>query len=95
MTGVLYKRQERKYNLKKRYGISLEEYENLLEAQQFKCKICGTTEAGNRHGTMVVDHHHESGQVRGLLCHNCNVMLGHAKDNVLTLSGAIDYLRAS
>ena len=84
--------KKRHYNLKHRYGITGEEYEKLLEAQNCRCKICGTTEPGNKAGSFVVDHDHDSKEVRGLLCFACNIMLGHAKDNVETLSSAIRYL---
>ena len=42
-----------------------------------------------------IDHSHETGKVRGLLCHNCNMLLGHSKDNINTLENAIMYLNKS
>jgi hypothetical protein len=82
-------------NLKNRYGITHEDYENMLKLQGGVCKICGTNKPGSRHKFFVVDHCHASKQVRGLLCHNCNTMLGHARDSITTLSGAILYLEES
>ena len=82
----------RKHNLKTAYGLSLEDYEDMLKSQGHKCLICGfdfTTQEKNPH----VDHDHVTGQVRGILCHYCNLMLGHAKDNVSTLQNAITYLQ--
>lgn len=63
------------------------------------CGICGVSEAtaraGNnqtKHYGLYIDHDHESGLLRGMLCHNCNLIIGHAKDNVNTLHRAIKYL---
>ena len=63
----------------------------MLEAQNGRCKICGTdTPMGN--GAFHVDHCHMTNKVRGLLCHKCNVGLGHFNDNISLLSTAILYL---
>ena len=77
--------------LRNAYGISLEEYDNMLESQLGCCAICSMTpeENGRR---LDVDHCHETGKVRGLLCHNCNSMLGLAKDNISILLDAVKYL---
>ncbi|MCS7317205.1 MAG: endonuclease VII domain-containing protein [Candidatus Dojkabacteria bacterium] len=83
-----YKRLKRRdYHLRNKYNISLTTYEEIKEFQENKCAICHqeTTK-------LVVDHDHNSGALRGLLCHSCNVMLGHARDNVEILSSAIEYL---
>lgn len=83
-----YKRLKRRnYRLKSTYNISQSDYEEIRDFQEGRCGIC-FQESDN----LVIDHDHGSGAVRGLLCHSCNVMLGHAKDNVKTLSAAIDYL---
>jgi|TARA_S200002703_G_scaffold153282_1_gene154688 hypothetical protein len=79
-------------NLKRRYGITHEDYEKMLKLQGGVCKICGTNEPGFSHKFFVVDHCHDSNKIRGLLCHNCNTMLGHARDSTATLSEAIVYL---
>ncbi len=66
--------------LRYRFGITLDEYNALLEAQEGVCAICGQPEiALGRNGRtrhLSVDHDHRTGQVRGLLCHECNVELG-------------------
>ena len=63
----------------------------MLEAQNGRCKICGTdTPMGT--GAFHVDHCHMTNKVRGLLCHKCNVGLGHFNDNISLLSTAILYL---
>lgn len=76
---------------KKAYGISQEQYEAFLTEQNGRCAICTSEEPGGR-GSWHVDHCHVSSKVRGLLCHRCNVMLGFARDNVVTLTNAIAYL---
>ena len=73
-----------------RYGISQDDFLALLEKQGGRCKICGTNEF-NSQGPMV-DHDHVIGHVRGILCHNCNRMLGNAKDLTSTLEAGADYL---
>lgn len=92
----------RERNLKAKYGLSIDEYNSILEKQNGRCAICKclpTVEMVNRKGsrpivfdTLVVDHDHISGKVRGLLCRKCNIALGHFQDNVETLANAITYL---
>ena len=65
--------------LKRLYNISLEDYDQMFEAQNGKCKICGTEENNNRR--FSVDHNHETGKVRGLLCYRCNTSLGWFENN--------------
>jgi hypothetical protein len=66
----------------RKYGISAEQYNELLELQNGVCKLCKqpehirSTSASNPVKRLAVDHDHNTGKVRGLLCHNCNVMLG-------------------
>jgi hypothetical protein len=59
-----------------RYGITLAEYEQILAGQDGRCAICGTEEPGGRGNRFHVDHDHETGIVRGLLCWTCNRRLG-------------------
>ena len=80
--------------LEKTYGITTEDWDEMIKKQKYRCAICGVHHSKVER-TFVVDHDHETGQVRGLLCHSCNVMLGHAKDNVDTLLNAIQYLRSN
>jgi len=88
-----YGLNQRKSRLKRQYGISLNEYINLLVAQGQKCAICGST-SPQREGadSFDVDHDHATGKVRGLLCKDCNLMVGNAHDNPTTLRKAADYL---
>lgn len=74
----------------KRYGITEEQYTLLWESQAGLCDICRSSLVEGR--ATHVDHCHTTGQVRGILCHHCNVMLGHCKDNIEILKRAILYL---
>lgn len=74
--------------IRRQFGV---DYSTLLQDQQGRCAICGTDSPGGR-GRFHVDHCHKTGKVRGLLCHCCNLMLGHSKDNPETLARAIAYL---
>lgn len=76
----------RRYRLKVKYGITLEEYEAMKKAQKGKCLIC------YRKKKLAVDHNHKDGKIRGLLCVNCNMGLGLFEDNQILLLRAIDYL---
>ena len=88
------KEKWRARDYERKYGITLDEYDERAEAQDGCCAICGTDEPG-RGSRFFVDHCHEDGHVRGLLCHHCNLMLGHAHDNIATLAKAITYLEES
>ena len=85
------RKSERKRKLFQTYGLTVEEYSSKLEQQNNCCAICNVASSGTR--DWHVDHCHVSGKVRGLLCHRCNLMLGHAQDNVQTLEKAILYLK--
>ena len=77
-------------DIKTRYGITLDEFEERLAAQGGVCAICGKVCNLSR---LSVDHDHETGRVRGLLCRRCNFMLGYAKDRPETLEAGARYLR--
>lgn len=64
-------------------------YDDLFHSQSGLCAICRKSV---NHKTSHIDHDHESGKIRGLLCINCNHLLGQAKDSVLILERAIEYL---
>lgn len=80
--------QKRIYNYRYRYGITVEEYERLFIAQDGKCAIC---KKPPKRGRLHVDHHHESGAVRELLCISCNTSLAMLEDPYWYAS-ATDYL---
>lgn len=84
-------KQFRGWWLLSRYGITVEDYNEMFEAQQGCCEICGRHQSEvNR--TFDVDHNHETGKVRGLLCFDCNRGLGCVKENTTILAKAIEYL---
>jgi hypothetical protein len=85
-----YKR-DRKHHLKKKFGITMIDYENMLILQLSGCSICGRTimETGKPLG---IDHNHQTGTVRGLLCNKCNRGLGFLNDDTELLLKAIKYL---
>ena len=72
--------------LKKKYGISLQDYNKMVTEQEGLCWIC------EKESDLVVDHDHDTGKVRGLLCSLCNTSLGGFKDSTDSLYKAIDYL---
>ena len=86
------KLHQRKGALRK-YGLTLDQYNALLSSQDGKCAICGSTNSGrmsDKH--FCVDHDHQTGQIRGLLCHCCNLAVGHFKDQAILCRMAAAYL---
>ena len=73
----------RKEESLKLYGLTLGDYAVLLEEQNYSCKICETKEpkGQSKDGRFYVDHNHNTGEVRGLLCNDCNTALGLLKDS--------------
>jgi hypothetical protein len=87
-------------SLRRNYGMTLEEYDALFEAQSGVCATCRQPETRiygrtGRICNLHVDHDHETGKVRGLLCHRCNMALGYALDNAATLRALADYVEAA
>lgn len=78
------------YHTIKTYGIDKLEYAKMVLQQHGTCGICGINKCYNR--AWSVDHDHNTGEVRGLLCHKCNLMLGYAKDDIKILEAGIKYL---
>jgi len=78
----------------KNYGITFEEYKELLNEQNDCCKICGKHQSKFKR-SLAVDHCHKTHKVRGLLCHHCNYALGHFFENVSILEQAIRYIKES
>lgn len=87
--------KRRQYNYKRKYGITLAEYEAMVVAQGGRCAICRTDSPGKKRGHWCVDHCHETKTVRKLLCHMCNKGLGDFRHDVILLQTAIDYLHGS
>lgn len=84
-----WRRYRRKQYLSETYGISEAEYDVMFERQHGLCAICG--KPGRARG-LHVDHDHETGAVRGLLCHPCNSGMGMLGDDPKLLASAIEYL---
>ncbi len=88
-------RNKRNYDIRS-YGISLEEFQLLRAAQLDKCAICKQPETAKANNGEVralsIDHDHVTGKVRGLLCHKCNMAIGHFEDDVQRLQNTIQYL---
>ena len=83
----------RRAGLKKRYGLTLDEFNAMASAQDDMCAICHKPELMK--GYLSVDHDHTTGKIRGLLCRSCNLWLGKINDSVLTLESAIRYLKGN
>lgn len=79
----------RNHQYKKLYGITLADYERMFCMQASGCALCGSP-PGKR--PLHVDHNHQNGRVRGLLCHHCNTGLGNLRDDRELLRRAIKYL---
>ncbi len=94
-----YKNLSRASSLKRKYGLEVKDYEDMLNKQNSKCLICEKPESRkDRSGNvapLVVDHNHITGKIRGLLCHRCNVAIGHFDDSIHLLSRASHYLKGS
>lgn len=78
-------------HLKHKFGLSIEQYDSMMKAQNGVCMICKNPCASGRR--LAVDHDHETNRVRGLLCMACNQALGFFRDNVSLLKAAIAYLK--
>lgn len=78
---------ERKRLLKRKYGLTVAQYDQMYWAQQGCCYICSA------HTKLSVDHNHLTGHVRRLLCQCCNALIGMAKESILILSNSIQYLK--
>jgi hypothetical protein len=74
-----------------KYGISLDQWNEMFDAQGRVCAICSTDTPASKKG-WATDHCHTTGRIRGILCSHCNVMLGMSCDNPATLIKAAAYL---
>lgn len=87
----------RRYKLKVNFGITLVQYGEMLALQDGKCALCKEPETATANGRLLelaVDHDHETGEVRALLCGNCNKGLGNFRDSPKLLLAAVSYLRS-
>ena len=87
----------RNKHYKKRYGITVEQYEAMAKAQNYLCAICNLPETKKRKdGTisiLAVDHDHTTGAVRELLCTGCNHMLGNIENKNVSLDAIASYIK--
>ena len=95
------KRTKTDIHLQCKYGISEVDYLKICEQAEYKCQICkqdkiptsDKTTHKDRKQVLMVDHCHDTGIVRGVLCHKCNTGLGLFEDNIISLQNATDYLK--
>lgn len=83
-------------SIQSQYGLTVEQYRELLDRQDGKCAICRNHDAGKRFGRSLpfcVDHCHKTGVIRGLLCHRCNLGIGNFDDDIDRLTAAVEYIR--
>ena len=83
---LTYQNRKRDLHYKKKFGISLKEYDALLNEQEGKCACCGKSGEEGRYKNMAVDHCHKTGKIRGILCSKCNRAAGLIGD---TSEGAL------
>lgn len=81
-------KHKRIYSLKKDFGLTEKDYDNLFEKQNGRCAICMKTSERR----LDVDHCHTTGKIRGLLCNQCNQALGLLKDDPLIIKAALEYV---
>lgn len=79
---------QKKRNVFRKYGLTKEEFDALAATQGYACAICRKVPKARLH----IDHNHETGRVRGLLCSNCNTAIGLLKDRAEFLLNAVNYL---
>ena len=79
-------------HFRRSYGISENQYNEVAQKQDWKCKICNQDHHVGQFTRLVVDHCHKNGGVRGLICQSCNIALGNAKDNPEILRKMAEYL---
>lgn len=83
-------------NLFREYGITGEQYDEILLSQNGKCAVCGSEDGKGqlKHQPLVIDHCHQSGVVRGLLCTKCNLGIGNFGDDIDRLKRVVEYLES-
>ena len=83
--------KQRHYQLRKKFGIGINDYNRMFEDQKGCCAICGDHQSESNRA-LAVDHDHDTGYVRALLCMKCNTALGKFKDSIEVLQKALAYL---
>lgn len=85
-----YRRYRRAHHLKNKFGITEEQYNEMLTTQNNKCALCETLDSPTRR--LAVDHDHTTGKIRALLCDRCNRGIGLMNEDTMRLRAAIEYL---
>lgn len=85
-------KKHKELNLR-RYGITIQQFNILSEVQNGLCAVCKQTEKGKTSRYLSVDHNHQTGKVRGLLCHQCNIAIGCIKEDIKRAENIIIYLK--
>jgi hypothetical protein len=80
------------WGIKKKFGITYEDYLEMLQKQDGRCSICGIDTPGDKHKHFAVDHDHKTGKVRSLLCSRCNCGIGHLNDDPVLIRKAAEYI---
>ena len=86
-----------RHRLKRKYGLSLKDYKEMLKAQDGVCWICKKPETMKQQGRikpLAVDHCHDTGVVRKLLCSRCNRVVGFVNEDILMLESMIEYIKS-
>lgn len=77
------------------YGATVERYEQMLQTQHGRCAICGANDPGRKgNASFCIDHDHDTGIIRGLLCNDCNLGIGRFRDDHALLLKAAEYLKS-
>lgn len=82
----------RRYRLKTRFGITIRQYNEMLQEQNNSCALCKIDQSQLKRN-LSVDHCHKTGKIRGLLCMECNTGIGKFKDSIELLEETIKYLK--
>lgn len=86
---------KREHNLRSKFGITIEDWNKLFNSQGKCCAVCKSVHPKNKRDLWHVDHQRDPFKVRGILCHHCNLALGHCNDDPLVLRGLADYVERS
>lgn len=94
---VKHDKQHKNYSLQKTYGISIDQYNEMLHEQNSVCAVCfepsTVMRKDGRIHSLCVDHDHRTGEVRSLLCHTCNTLLGHIEIDPARVQRLLSYLK--
>lgn len=83
----------KKTKLKSTYGMTIEDFENMKDAQGGCCYVCRVAETSLKGRSLCVDHDHNTGKIRKLLCNSCNTSLGLLKENIDIMESLIAYVK--